>query len=210
MPKRAEGAGPYVASRASGWQLPRSDLTAALFTAVLAAGSILDEAHPTRAVLLALVLVPLGASLLLGPRLASVFAAGCLLLAFVLPDSLYEHGQLRYVRVSAIAGMCLLSAGTAWWRDRATHTYIEASVQGRVAERTRRAALSVNDAIVQDLVAASTWLDLGQAEAARQPLARALGRSSSLVRELLGDAMPEPGDLTVVATMGHEAADRTQ
>ncbi|HZU72066.1 MAG TPA: hypothetical protein VE990_04775 [Acidimicrobiales bacterium] len=161
----------------------------------LAGASIADAAHPSRPTLLALVLVPAVASLLTRPVETAVLSAGCIVLAFVLPDSLYEQNQLRYVRLAAILAVCVMCPVTGFWRGRLARIELDAAVAREVAERRQRAALEINDSILQDLFAARTWLTLERTDQADQCVGRALEQVSSLVDDLLGPDHPVPGQL---------------
>lgn len=169
--------------------------------AVLGAAALVDELHPDRVVLLALDVVPLAAALLARLRTVVIVSVAATVLAVTLPDSLYEGGQLRYIRLVSIVGLCALAVVSAVWRDHALVTRTESEAARLAAENARRVALQMNDTIVQEVFSATSWLAMERRPEAEAALARALDAARALVGELLGQEPIRPGDL--VRTQAH-------
>ena len=164
--------------------------------AALAGMAIADLAHPNREGLLVLVLVPMASALVLRARATASMSALCILLALVLPGSLYEAGAIRFVRVGAVAGLSLLAIAAATWRQRLNAARDELVAQYAAAEQGRREALQVNDALLQEVVAARAWLGMGRMAEAGHALNRAVEASRGVVGGLLGhERSPRPGEL---------------
>jgi hypothetical protein len=166
-------------------------LLAALFGMTIA-----DLVDPNRPGLLVLILAPLLAAVLLRPRATATLSVVCVLLALTLPGSLYEAGAIRFIRVAAIAGISVMAIVAAIWRQRLTSARLDLLAQRASLERDRRAALEVNDAILQDVFTARMWMVLGRQAEASQALTRALESTSGFVGSLLGDShIPRAGEL---------------
>jgi hypothetical protein len=158
--------------------------------------TIADLVDPNRPGLLVLILAPLLAAVLLRPRATATLSVVCVLLALTLPGSLYEAGAIRFIRVAAIAGISVMAIVAAIWRQRLTSARLDLLAQRASLERDRRAALEVNDAILQDVFTARMWMVLGRQAEASQALTRALESTSGFVGSLLGDShIPRAGEL---------------
>ncbi|HZU73397.1 MAG TPA: hypothetical protein VE990_11570 [Acidimicrobiales bacterium] len=119
----------------------------------------------------------------------------CTVLAFVLPGSLYESGTIRYVRLAGVLGVSTLAIAASVWRTQLVRTQSDLAAQQRGAERGRRDALELNDAVLQELFTARTWLGLGHEAEAIESLDKALGSTRGLVSDLLGEGAVRPGEL---------------
>jgi len=174
----------------------RAERVIAVLLATLAAAAIADLVHPNRLGLLVLVPVPIVSAVVLTPRATMTLSGLSSVMALVLPGSLYEAGAIRFVRVAAVVGLSVLAIAAASWRQRLVAARNELLADHAAAEQGRREALEVNDAVLQEVVAARAWLDMGRTAEAGRALTRALERTRGLVGGLLGhDLSPVPGDL---------------
>ena len=96
-------------------------LTAVLSIAV-AVAACTEGWHPNRAGLLVLVAVPLIAVVLLDRRTVVTLSATCVVLAFVLPGSLWATSTVHFVRLSGVTATCAATAAASFWRERLATT----------------------------------------------------------------------------------------
>ena len=169
--------------------------TAALLLILLGA-STADLIRTDRATLLPLVFVPLLGAIGLRVVPALVVSASSLLLAAVLPGSLYSNTGIQYVRFSAVAGVCIASVGTSYLRERLRATTRQLAREREAAIEEARRALASNDAVYQRLFAAKIWQDLGDPEKATDALKEALATATELIDDHLHKLEVRP-DITM-------------
>lgn len=167
----------------------------AVLLALVAAAAGADVASRSRFALLPLVVAPPFGAVVLRWRatiLVSVLATG---LMMGIPGGILDGPGVNVVRLAAMVSLGALGAGAAGWRERLQTARARLVVEQAEAAAQRRAAIEVNDTLLQTLVAAHAWLSAGRSDEALGAVEQALVATRQLVTGLLGDVAVRPGDL---------------